>query len=262
MKPFSVSFIGSGNLAWHLAQALDNAGFAVREVYSQKEKNASALAERLYQCEPVTSLDFSLSVSRVFLIAVPDDAITEVVQNIILPSESVLVHTAGSQPLSVLEGSAASATGVFYPLQTFTRSRKVEFQDIPVFIEAEEEATARMLSFMAKALSKKVFQISSDERRALHVAAVFVSNFTNHMLTLGKDILVANNMRFDVMKPLIAETINKSLEIGPERAQTGPARRGDLEILDAHFAFLSFDPALAEIYKIISQNILNAYGDD
>ena len=110
---------------------------------------------------------------------------------------------------------------------------------------------------MGKAISKKVKQISSEDRKALHVAAVFASNFSNHMLTLSKQIAEKNGLDFEVLKPLIAETLNKSINIGPENAQTGPAKRGDLEILERHLSFLQDDPAVAEIYRVISQHIID-----
>jgi predicted short-subunit dehydrogenase-like oxidoreductase (DUF2520 family) len=259
MKPVSVTFIGSGNVAWHLAVALDNVGYAVREVYSRKRKNAAALAERLYQAKAVNELDFSESPSEIFLLCVSDDAIAEVLRELILPPDSILVHTSGSQPLSVLGNSITKNTGVFYPLQTFTKGRKLDFQDIPVFVESESAETEKRLLSMAKTLTRKVLRISSTERKALHVAAIFASNFTNHMLTLSKEIMINNKLNFDYLKPLIAETLNKSLEIGPENAQTGPAKRGDLEVLDGHMQLLTHDAAVAEIYKIISQHILDSY---
>src|SRR6187455_2210884 len=120
-----VSFIGSGNLAWHLAPALDNVGYTVKEVYSQDPKHARALVGRLYQADVKSSLDFSTSSSEVFIIAVSDDAIQDIVQEIILPDDSILVHTSGSQPLSLLGYAATQNTGVFYPLQTFSKAKKV-----------------------------------------------------------------------------------------------------------------------------------------
>jgi predicted short-subunit dehydrogenase-like oxidoreductase (DUF2520 family) len=259
MKPFSVAFIGAGNIAWHLAPALDNVGFAVREVYSRKMKNAASLAERLYQAKAVTELDFSESEAQLFLVCVPDDAITEVLREISLPDGAMLAHTSGSQPLSILGTAVTSKTGVFYPLQTFTKGRKINFADLPIFIESGDNETEKQLTGMAKALTKKVVRISSTERKALHVAAVFASNFTNHMLTLSKEVMLKHNLKFDYLKPLIAETLNKSLEIGPENAQTGPAKRGDLQVLDSHMEFLTHDAVGTEMYKLISQHIIDSY---
>jgi predicted short-subunit dehydrogenase-like oxidoreductase (DUF2520 family) len=259
MNPVSVAFIGSGNLAWHLAPALDNVGYAVREIYSRKIKNASAIAQRLYQASAVKELDLSESPAKIFIMCVSDDAIAEVMHELVLPPDSILVHTSGSQPVNILGTSLTRKTGVFYPLQTFTRGRKINFQDIPIFIESDDPSTEKSLMAMAKALTKRVVRISSAERKVLHVAAVFAANFTNHMLTLSKEIMVNSNLNFDYLKPLIAETLNKCLEIGPENAQTGPARRGDLEILDSHMLLLTQDAAVAEIYKVISQHIVDSY---
>jgi predicted short-subunit dehydrogenase-like oxidoreductase (DUF2520 family) len=260
MKPESVSFIGAGNLAWHLAPTLDNVGYAVREVYSKKRRNAIALAEKLYQCEVIEDLDFSDSPSRIFIISITDDAIEEVVGKIRLPAQSLVVHTSGSKSISVLEKAKAN-TGVFYPLQTFTKNRKIQFDDIPIFVESADASSERRLMAMGKSISKKVTKISSEERKVLHLAAVFAANFSNHMLTLSKEVMFKHGLSFDYLKPLIAETLNKSLQIGPENAQTGPARRGDLQILDSHMELLKEDPDVAEIYRTISQHIVTSYSD-
>ena len=259
---YSVSFAGSGNLAWHLAPVLDNAGYAVREVYSRNPAHAEALVQRLYEAEVKATLDFSTSSSRIFIIAVSDDAIEDIAREIILPDEAILIHTSGSQPLSRLGYAATPDTGVFYPLQTFSKNRKVDFKDIPVFVESESEDVERILFKMGEAISKHVHTIDSPSRKALHVAAVFASNFTNHMLRLSSDIAEQHDLDFDWLKPLIAETINKSLTIGPAQAQTGPARRGDFETLDNHMQFLADDPKLAELYRMISQHIVDRYYDD
>jgi predicted short-subunit dehydrogenase-like oxidoreductase (DUF2520 family) len=253
----NVSFIGAGNLAWHLAPALDNTDYAVKEVFSRNIQNASALTGKLYQAKAKTSLDFSLSPSRIFIIASADDAVQELVREIILPENAILVHTSGSLPLSILSYSAIANTGVFYPLQTFTKNKRMDFRDVPVFVESENADTERVLIAMAKAITKKVNRISSPERKALHVAAVFASNFTNHMLSISKEILSAHKLPFEHLKPLTTETISKALTIGPENSQTGPAKRGDLETLDAHMEFLQDDEAVSEIYRLVSQNIVD-----
>lgn len=252
-----VSFIGSGNLAWHLAPALDNVGYTVKEIYSQNPKHAASLVGRLYQADVKASLDFSTSPSDIFIIAITDDAIREVVQEIILPEDAILVHTSGSQPLSVLGYAATSYTGVFYPLQTFSKAKKIDFKDVPIFIESDNEDVIKTLTKMGKALDSKVKRITSHDRKALHVAAVFASNFSNHMLTIAQEITKKNGLDFEVLKPLIAETLNKSLSIDPKKAQTGPAKRGDFEILDNHIEFLKDEPEIAEIYKIVSQHIID-----
>lgn len=251
--------IGSGNLAWHLAPALDNAGYSVREVYSPNPKHARELVGRLYQAELKTSLDFSNSASEIFIVAASDDAIEGIAQEMALPGEVILAHTSGSLPLGALGYAATPNTGVFYPLQTFTRSKKVSFEQIPVFVEAETGEAENVLLKMARAISTKVKKISSAERRALHVAAVFASNFTNQMLVIAKEVMEQNRLDFEWLKPLVVETITKSLELDPEVAQTGPARRGDVQILDRHMQLLQNDPELSEIYRLLSQRILDRY---
>lgn len=255
----NVSFIGSGNLAWHLAPALDNTDYRVAEVFSPNPKHAKALVERLYHAQVKDTLDFSSSTSRIFIIAVSDDVIMDITQEIVLPQDAILLHTSGSQPLNVLGHAGTPRHGVFYPLQTFTKNKKVNFEDIPFFIESDDDGTEKIMLTMAGAISRKVYKISSAERKALHVAAVFASNFSNHMLTISRDIMSDNKLDFDWLKPLIAETINKSLALTPDQAQTGPAKRGDLEILDKHLEFLQRDEAVAEIYKVISQHIVDRY---
>jgi predicted short-subunit dehydrogenase-like oxidoreductase (DUF2520 family) len=261
LEPY-VSFIGSGNLAWHLAPALDNAGFVVKEVFSRNPKHATLLTERLYQADVKATLDFSTSRSQIFIIAVSDDAIQSISQEIILPDEAILVHTSGSQPLSVLGYAATPHIGVLYPLQSFSKSKRVEFKEIPVFIESDSNDSQRLIRQMAEAISRKVYTITSAERKSLHVAAVFASNFVNHMLTLSKDILTESKLDFNFLKPLILETIEKSLELGPEKTQTGPALRGDMETLDHHMELLQTDESVAEIYKIVSQHIIDRYSKD
>lgn len=254
-----LSFIGSGNLAWHLAPALDNAGFVVKEVYSPNPQHAEALTERLYQAEVKATLDFSTSTSTIFIMAVRDEAIAQVAREIILPDDAILIHTSGSIPISELQYAATPHVGVLYPLQTFNKERKVDFSTTPLFVETLTDEAADAVMALAKSLSKHVRKITSEERKALHVAAVFASNFTNHMLTLSQQIMKQNSLDYNWLKPLISETIQKSLSIGPQHAQTGPARRGDLEILDNHLQFLSDDERMNEIYRIISQHIIDTY---
>lgn len=258
----NISFIGSGNLAWHLAPALDNVGFVVKEVYSRNARHAASLTERLYQAEVKATLDFSTSPSSIFIVAVNDESISEIAREIILPDDAVLAHTSGSVPLTDLQFAATSNIGVFYPLQTFTKNKKVDFKQTPIFIESANQETDAVLTTLAKAISSQVRKIASEERKAMHVAAVFASNFTNHMLTISKEIMEQNGLKYDWLIPLISETINKSLQLGPEDAQTGPAMRGDLEILEKHLTFLQDNPAVAEIYKIISQHIIDKYCEE
>lgn len=255
----SISFIGSGNLAWHLAPALDNAGYSVREVYSQNPNHAEALTDRLYNAEVKATLDFSTSISRIFIIAATDSAIQSIAQEIILPDGALLIHTSGSISIDELNFAAPAASGVFYPLQSFSKNRKAEFKGLPIFVESEDAEAEELLFEMGRALGGNIKKLNSEQRLALHLVATFASNFTNHMLTIANQLAEKHAISMDWLRPLIRETLEKSLVLGPFQAQTGPAKRGDLEVLDKHLAMLSDDETLSEVYKLISQHILDTH---
>lgn len=253
---FNISIIGSGNVAWHLAPELENAGHRITEVYSRNPQHAKKLQNRLYHAELNTNLDFSNSQSEIFILCISDDAIEEVAQEIVLPDHAMLIHTSGSQSINVLEYSATENIGVFYPLQTFTKSKRISFKDIPILVESENSYSAQVLNKLGKSISKKVLKVSSKDRIAIHIAAVFACNFTNHLFARAENMLKDHGFEFELLRPLIAETINKGLDIGPKNAQTGPAARGDLKILDKHMAFLEGSEH-QELYRLITEKILN-----
>ncbi len=262
MSSRNIAFIGSGNLAWHLAPALDNTGYIVKEVYSRNPKNAELLVERLYQANKKDNLDFGRSDISLVIICVTDDAIIDIAQEIVLPEDCVIVHTSGSQSVELLEFAASQKTGVFYPLQTFSKHQKVDFKDIPIFIESNEPDTEAFLMEMANSISSQVYKLESGDRKILHLAAVFACNFTNHFLKVADDTLKSGGFDLSVLRPLIIETIDKALSIGPEKAQTGPAKRHDFEILDKHLNLLDEEPSLQEMYKVVSQHIIDTYPRD
>lgn len=255
----TVAIVGAGNLAWHLAPALDNAGYPVRAVFSRDTRNARQLASRLYQAHVKTVPDFTDDDIDVVILAVSDDAIEQVAGELVIPDDLLVVHTSGSTPMRVLAAADTANMGVLYPLQTFSKGVKVNFEDIAILVEGSNAPVEHALQTMARALSPTVAAISSERRMALHVAAVFASNFTNHMIAIAFDLVEDRDLDPEWLKPLIAETLNKSLDAGPSQAQTGPARRGDLGILRKHADFLREDPKLREIYTVISQHILDRY---
>lgn len=257
-KP-QIDIIGAGNLMWSLAPSLENAGFKVHQVYSRTTKNAKLLAKTLYQAKVKKDLDFSGSPASIFILSISDDALAEVVREIILPTDAILVHTSGSMPLSTLGYAPTPNLGVLYPLQTFSKGTITDFREVPILIEADNNFTAQLLIKIAKSISSEVFSIDSTERKKIHLAAVFASNFSNHMISEAKSLLDTAGLSFDLLKPLIVETINKSLSLGPEKAQTGPAIRGDRQILENHMSLLDNQPETKEIYRLISQRILDKY---
>ncbi|WPP51037.1 Rossmann-like and DUF2520 domain-containing protein [Catalinimonas niigatensis] len=258
---FKISMIGAGNVASLLAPTLESAGHVIKEVYSRHKKNAQALCDQLYEAEVNYNLDFSRSTASIFFIAVPDDRIGEVVEQIILPAASILIHTSGSMPMQVLKGKDHVSLGVFYPLQTFTKNKAVHFQDIPLLIEASDASTLKTIKILAESISKQVQEMSSEQRAILHIAAVFSCNFTNHLILLAEELTDNHQIDFDLLKPLIAETVNKSLNIGPRKAQTGPAARRDIETLQRHTHFLKGeDKRLAKLYQLLSDSIMGDGG--
>jgi predicted short-subunit dehydrogenase-like oxidoreductase (DUF2520 family) len=255
---YKIAIIGAGNVAWHLAPALEEAGHTITEVYARTIQSADKIIERVYEAEAKDDLDFSESRAELFILAVKDSAIPEISDEIILPERSILVHTSGSVDLASLNLSSATHTGVFYPLQSFSIGKKLEWSELPILVESDDEEVLQMLKKLAKSLSHQVFTVQSKDRKALHVAAVFASNFSNHMIRIAEEIMRRQGLDFEMLKPLIIETISKSLQIGAKNAQTGPAIRADYEILEEHHQFLNYNEEIAEIYRLISQDIIDS----
>jgi predicted short-subunit dehydrogenase-like oxidoreductase (DUF2520 family) len=252
---YDIAIIGTGNMAWHLAPELENAGHHVTDIYGRTPKNAKALQRKLYNAEISPTLDFSESDAEVYILAVSDDAVEQVAREIILPEGALVFHTSGALAANKLAYVSTEHFGVLYPLQTFTKGKLVRFNDIPILVEGNTKHAIRVLKNLGKSISKKVYEVAAGDRTAVHVAAVFACNFSNKMMAIAGEILEENKFDFELLRPLIAETINKSLDIGPIAAQTGPAIRGDLETLDKHMEFLKHSP-YRDLYKMITQNIL------
>ena len=260
---YKISFVGAGNVAWHLAQALETAGHHIREVFSQNIANAELLCSHLYESKAKTDLDFSQSEAQILFIAVNDDALESVLKQLIVPHFMIVVHTSGTKPLAVFEDNSKGSLynyGVFYPLQTFSKQKSVDFSEIPFCIEANDTLILQLLQNIAKTLSKNVFAISSKERQTLHIAAVFACNFVNHLLAISKNILDEHQIDFKMLAPLIKETVNKALLQSPEKVQTGPAKRKDFKTIKKHLEFLSKENDTnnmhKEIYKILTESIM------
>ena len=225
-----IALIGRGRVATHMGKALLKAGHKVVSV------NSRTLAELPQDAD-------------VYIIAVKDSALQEVISKVTKGREGQLfLHTAGSMPLSVFEGYADNA-GVLYPMQTFSMDREVDFREIPLFIEGADPR----IRAVAESLSGHVYELSTADRKYLHLAAVFACNFANHCYTLAADVLQKKGLPFDVMLPLVDETARKVHELHPTEAQTGPAVRGDQNVMQAQAALL--DGKAKEIYELLSQSI-------
>ena len=242
-------------MAWHLATVLEKAGHQINEVYDRKIENAELITNQLYNTEPVDELYFENSDSQIFILAVSDDQIEAVVSELVVPELSIVLHTSGTQPIDVLMGYDFEP-GILYPLQTLTKGKYVDFRDVPLCIEAIDTEVLSKISALAATISERVEVISSEQRSILHLAAVVANNFTNHLLHLASNILDAEELEFDLLHSLIAETVNKAMEIGPAKAQTGPALRGDAKTMRMHLQLLAENPELSNLYEVISKSII------
>ena len=249
-----ISFVGTGNVAWHLAKALKNAGVQIVEVCSPAKTNAEIFAKE-FGCKSVEQLN-AFTDCDLLIVAVPDSKIAELSPQIQL-QDALIVHTSGITPMSSL--GRRNRFGVFYPLQTFSKKRTVNMSEVPFCIEANNENDCEALLNLAAKLSKTVKRVSSHDRKILHLTAVIVSNFTNHLYGLAHEILEAGDLSFDFLKPLIKETAHKATDVNPTEAQTGPARRKDFSTLEEHLEMLKAFPENREIYKLLSEQIIKKY---
>jgi predicted short-subunit dehydrogenase-like oxidoreductase (DUF2520 family) len=244
-----VSIIGSGNVAQHLIQAFQlNSQIELVQVVARDIKSVAHL-----DSNRITSDYTQLQEADLYIIAVSDDAIAEV--SSALPFKNRLVaHTSGTVALDSLNSNNRRA--VFYPLQTFSKDKPIDFKSVPICLEAENETDVQILKQLAHSISNAVYEINSEQRKALHVAAVFVNNFVNYLYQMGNEICDANAIPFEILKPLIQETANKIATLSPKNAQTGPAKRNDLKTIAAHEEFLK-DENQAAIYKLLTQSLQN-----
>nr|WP_018476720.1 Rossmann-like and DUF2520 domain-containing protein [Pontibacter roseus] len=257
-----IALIGAGNVAWHLAQALQEAGHEVVAVYSRTAAHSEELAHRLPGAIPLASLDLSGSQAELILMAVPDAALAGVAHTLQVPAGAIVAHTSGSQPLAVLQGIPGARTGVFYPLQTFSKSKQMNFSVVPVLLEAEDEQTLRTLQGVAASITGEVHVVDSDKRKQLHLAAVFACNFTNHLLGISQRILQQAELPRTLLQPLIRETIDKAEKHPPFQVQTGPAVRHDQNVIQEHLRMLQQHPAYQELYLQLTQSIQQQASDN
>ena len=246
----SVSIIGSGNVAQHLISAFEKAdGIELVQIYLRNPNSITSISKSI----AFTQNFNELQPVDLFIIAVSDDAIVSVSEQIPFINHLV-VHTSGSVAMESLSNS--NRKGVFYPLQTLSKTKEINFKEVPLCLEAENKSDMKMLHEVASAISNNVYEIDSNQRKSLHIAAVFVNNFANHLFQIGNDICEENGISFDILKPLITETANKLNTLSPKEAQTGPAKRGDTSTINKHLDFLT-DPNQKEIYKILTKSIID-----
>jgi predicted short-subunit dehydrogenase-like oxidoreductase (DUF2520 family) len=256
MDQNNISFAGAGRVASALCKDLFFAGYKIDVVVSESEERGRTLAE---SCNTLWSSDLVYPNStKIIFVAVPDHKLELVLNSIKCNSDTIIVHTAVSFGLDIFPETIIKK-GIFYPVQTFSNDRKISFSGLPVLLESSDESTSSFLVKIAGSLSSKIHFVDTEHRRMLHLAAVFVSNFTNHMLTEGKEIAVKAGFSFEILEPLIKETILKAIDSGPENSQTGPAVRNDKNTIEKHLELLSFSPDLQKIYMDMTKSIIEYY---
>ena len=249
-----IVLIGAGNLATNLAKALIKAKHEIVQVFSRTEESAEALAQ-IAGCESTTDIYNIRCDADIYIFSVKD-SVLERLANCVADSVhgKLFVHTAGSMPMDILP---VERRGVLYPMQTFSKSREVDFAEIPTFVEAEQKNDLVVLKSLAESISGNVRVLPSEDRKSLHVAAVFACNFVNHCYRLSEKVLAKYDLPFSVMLPLVDETARKVHEISPKDAQTGPAVRWDENVMLEHKQMLKDDDMMREIYELLSKSIHN-----
>lgn len=246
--------LGAGNVATHLVKAFIKEGFNICQIYSRSIESARELGIKT-GVHYTNVIDDIYKHADVYIICLKDSIISSVLAKISLENNPLLIHTAGSVSKEEL-GAFSKNYGVLYPLQTFSKDRELYFRNIPLCYDANNTANMQYLKKLCSSLSDNNYKIGDEERKVLHLAAVFACNFSNYMYSLAEDILEAKNIEFDIMKPLIQETASKIIELSPRKAQTGPAIRNDKITMNKHKDLLENNNELRKLYTFISNNIL------
>ncbi|ODT55217.1 MAG: hypothetical protein BGP01_06370 [Paludibacter sp. 47-17] len=244
--------VGTGNVATHLVRALQQSDVQVLMLYGRNREHADEAA-RLLGVSSTTDWKKLPSGAHFYLYAVSDNALAEVLAHTIAP-QAIHLHTAGSMGLELFPRHKPRH-GVLYPLQTFSKSKPLNFRTVPLFVEASSPDVLAEVNRLASLLADKVYEADSQQRRRLHLAAVFACNFVNHLYAIAGDLVQSSHLSFEVLRPLIAETASKIDFLSPQEAQTGPAVRRDDAVMKKHLALLNDHPEYQKIYELISRSI-------
>ncbi len=245
-----ISIIGYGNLGFHLLNHLQTAGHSITQVFTRDKNKYQLTSENI---EMISDLKLLNNEADVYLLSVKDDALLEVASQISVPSK-IVAHCSASVGKKVLQHCSENF-GVFYPLQSFTRNVAIDFTHIPFLIEGVNEKTVSVLKEIASSLSDEVLQVNQQQRLAVHVAAVFANNFSNHLFSVAEEILAKEDISYKILLPLIEETVRKIKEHSPSTIQTGPAKREDEKTIAKHLEYLSSNPELMELYSVLTHKI-------
>ena len=249
-----IVIIGAGNVATHLAKALIKEGYNLCQIYSRSIESARELGMKT-GVHYTTNIDDIYKQADIYIFSLSDSAITSVAEKISFENNPLLLHTAGSVSKEVLS-TFSKNYGVIYPLQTFSKQRELNFREIPLCYDANSKSNTNIVENICTTLCDKTYHMGDEERKKLHLAAVFACNFSNYMYSLAEDVLDKNNIDFEIIKPLIQETAAKINDLSPKKAQTGPAIRNDKSTMNKHKELLGDNTELKKLYTFISNNIL------
>ena len=251
----SVTIIGAGRVGNALGKAFHKAGIKIDLVISRTEKSAAELADFLGASH--SSVISSPISSDLALLTVPDAVLPEIVNKLDVSDSTIVAHSAGSSSIEIFSSKNCSGSGVLYPFQTFSAERDIDLSKIPFFIEADNNETLVRIRSYAECISTLVYDSELKTRQQVHLAGVFVNNFVNHINGLGIQLVEQAGFQPEIVNHLIKETMEKLILFGPDKAQTGPAIRNDINTIEKHLELLSFSSELSEIYKVLTESIIN-----
>ncbi|MEO9511570.1 MAG: DUF2520 domain-containing protein [Flavobacteriaceae bacterium] len=250
----TIVIIGTGNLAEHLCRVFSSVdSIAIVQIYG---RNTETL-KRFSGYGTTTTDSAKIKDADIYLVAVSDNSIPSVSQ-LLSEKSGIIAHTSGAIEMDAI---GLDNCGVFYPLQTFTKGKLLDFTSIPICVESKQNSALDTLKKLGSLISENVYEINSDKRKRLHLAAVFANNFTNHLYSISEKICQEEGLSFALLQPLIQETAEKVLSISPREAQTGPARRGDKKTIESHLNLLK-DKKQTELYTLLSEAIKTMYEEE
>ena len=259
-KPLRIVIIGSGNVAYHLADAIKNCSESIHliQIFNHKNSRKAQLFAKQFHCSLTNDFKSIDSTADIYIIAVKDDVITQLVSQLTpLRLKGIVVHTSGSMSLDILT-NVSSYIGVFYPLQSFYKGAIIDWKSTPILIEGNTPNVQRKLKQLASYVSKKVQVIDSQNRLQIHLSAVFACNFTNAMYVAAYDLIekTLSKKHTELLKPIMIQSFEKLQHIHPKKAQTGPAMRKDKLVMKKHLHLLKENQQLTKVYKTLSELIL------
>jgi len=249
----NIVLLGSGNVAFHLAEMLKINDINIHQVYNINSKSGNELAKK-HNALFTNNINDVITNADLYIIAVKDEYISNIVDNFNI-DKGIVVHTSGTTDISIFENHFKNY-GILYPLQTFTKNTELDYNEIPFLIEANNTETLGFINDVASAISNKVSNVNSEQRKTIHISAVFACNFTNYFYSIADELLEKQNLSFDLLKPLIKETTKKAITSKPKNNQTGPAMRKDIKVINEHLKILETNKDFQKLYGLISDMII------